>query len=67
MPNKIKMPKGTFRNSIAIYYLTQPRKKTEKEVKHYLAQQKSKKKEKVLSLIKKRANEKFATKTYRMK
>lgn len=68
LPNKIKMPKGTFRNSIAIYYLTQPRKKTERRSKALFSPTEKQKNDKnVLSLIKKRANEKFATKTYRMK
>ncbi len=68
LPNKIKMPKGIMRNSIAIYYLTKPRKKSERRSKALFSPTENQKNDKsVLNLIKKRANEKLATKTYRMK
>ncbi len=68
LPNKIKMPKGIMRNSIAIYYLTKPRKKSEQRSKALFSPTENQKNDKrVLNLIKKRANEKLATKTYRMK
>ena len=62
------MPKGIMRNSIAIYYLTKPRKKSERRSKALFSPTENQKNDKsVLNLIKKRANEKLATKTYRMK
>lgn len=68
LPNKIKMPNGIKRNSIAIYYLTNPRKKSETRSKAlFIPTEKQRNDKRVLNLIKKRANEKLATKTYRMK
>ena len=68
LPNQIKLPHGVRRQSMAIYYLTEPRFKTDKRKRALFAPTKKQEGDKkVLNLIKKRANLKTSLQSYRNK
>ena len=68
LPNRMKMPHGIRRQSMAVYYLSEPRLKTDNRKKALFAPTKEQKDNKeVLNLIKKRANLKTSSQSYRHK
>ena len=68
LPTAIKLPKGVRRQSMAIYYLCEPRLKTVNRQRALFAPtKKQEKNQKILELIKKKLNLKNSTKVYRSK
>jgi len=68
LPNQIKLPFGVRRQSMAIYYLSEPRFKTDRRKRALFAPSKQQEgNKKVLNLIKKRANLKTSLQSYRNK
>lgn len=68
LPDELKMPKGIMRQSLAIYYLSDPRKKTDKRKKALFSPTKEQEGNKnVLKLIRLRSSEKKAKLFYSSK
>jgi len=68
LPSPIKLPRGKKRQSMAVYYLSEPRPKSDSRQRALFAPtKKQEKNKKILELIKKRSNLKTSTEVYRSK
>ena len=68
LPTPVRLPKGVKRQSMAVYYLSEPRNKADDRQRALFAPTKKQEKNKnILDLITKRSNLKSSTKVYRTK